>query len=707
MYRLALVVVAFPAAALASPATGVRAVQIAVGAVTSCARMSDGTVRCWGDNLEGADGDGTDVERHTPVTVKGVDHAIDLAVGQTMGCARIAGGAVKCWGSIGFIHEDDATGPEAWPEDPAKNLAHPVRELASATALWFSQDGEGCARWASGAIKCWGGGAGALATGSTEGAFTAPVRPELAGATSISLSEALGCAVMKDATVTCFGRNDNGQIGDGTTEQRLAPVAVQHLRDVAQVAVAREAACARKTDGTVWCWGGNDAGQLGDGTTAERHAPVQVKGVTDAVAIAAGEIHACALRRAGTVACWGWNRAGELGDGKTAESSGPVEVAGLDHVTQIALGFNHTCAVRDDGTAWCWGSGDRGKLGDGLQADHLTPSRVAWTFAPPPSAGLPAGVHVASVSVGGVHTCAALDDGTVRCWGRNDDGMVLPGSAQPQLARPTAVPGVAHAHKVALGMFDSSAQLDDGSVVSWGRKHAVEKLAIAPVVDLEQSDAIECALRKDATSSCAGADLAGRITAADTTQVVASPLFACVLHRDGTVECAGVNNHEQLGDGTTTDRGTFARVKGVAGAVQIAAGNFHACALLADHTVTCWGDIAMTGMGDAMSPPVAIAGLRDVVELAAGPDMACARKRDGSVACWGHYRQVMAGPRSHWYSARPVDVPWLRGATRMSIGPSHSCAVLPAGLACWGENSAGQLGDGTMDDHDAAVLVRW
>src|SRR6202044_2526415 len=77
--------------------------------------------------------------------------------------------------------------------------------------------------------------------------------------------------------------------------------------------------------------------------------------------------------------------------------------------------------------------------------------------------------------------------------------------------------------------------------------------------------------------------------------------FACVLHRDGSVACAGVNNHMQLGDGTTTDRSSFAAVKGVTGVTQIVNGYYHACALLADHTVTCWGDIEMTGQGEPSS----------------------------------------------------------------------------------------------------------
>jgi alpha-tubulin suppressor-like RCC1 family protein len=67
----------------------------------------------------------------------------------------------------------------------------------------------------------------------------------------------------------------------------------------------------------------------------------------------------------------------------------------------------------------------------------------------------------------------------------------------------------------------------------------------------------------------------------------------------------------------------------------------------------------------------------------------------------------MIGACSHWYSARTVDVPWLDGATQFALGMFHSYAMLPSRLACWGQNDAGLLGDGTMGDRDETVPVRW
>jgi hypothetical protein len=92
---------------------------------------------------------------------------------------------------------------------------------------------------------------------------------------------------------------------------------------------------------------------------------------------------------------------------------------------------------------------------------------------------------------------------------------------------------------------------------------------------------------------------------------------------------------------------------------------------------------------------------KGLIDIAAGDEAVCARKRDGAVSCWGRYigEDVL--------TERPTDVPWLRGATLFALGQNHSCALLPVGLACWGANEAGELGDGTMDAREKAELVRW
>ena len=134
--------------------------------------------------------------------------------------------------------------------------------------------------------------------------------------------------------------------------------------------------CALRDDGTVSCWGGNSAGQLGDGTTTFRATPDSVIGLTNVVAIAAGNQHSCALRADGTVRCWGRNDVGQLGDGTRTNRLTSVAVSGLTTAVTVAAGLSHTCALRVDGAPVCWEFNNSGQIGNGTTTDRLAQMEV-------------------------------------------------------------------------------------------------------------------------------------------------------------------------------------------------------------------------------------------------------------------------------------------------------------------------------------------
>ena len=124
--------------------------------------------------------------------------------------------------------------------------------------------------------------------------------------------------------------------------------------------------------------------------------------------------------------CWGRNETGQLGNPIPKRSSTPVLVTGLTAAAVTAGGF-HTCALPGDGTVRCWGQNDLGQLGNGT--NDPVPNRPS-TFNPTPVtvSGITTAV---AVSAGGWHTCALLQDGTVRCWGDNTWGQIGNGQAVP------------------------------------------------------------------------------------------------------------------------------------------------------------------------------------------------------------------------------------------------------------------------------------
>lgn len=283
---------------------------------------------------------------------------------------------------------------------------------SSIAGLTVAGNGHTCTALASpdpGPVRCWGfNGYGQLGDGTTV---------DRATSVAVSVLTAVGpvigagwdhtCAYDNAlAGLYCWGANDHGQLGDGTTIARSVPVRVDLPARVIQVEGGWWHTCALDETNTVWCWGEGDYTGTGIRTTVTRPAPVA--GLTGTpIEIAVGRFHGCARMADRTVRCWGLNNRGQVGQSDLGVAYlAAVSVPGLSGVAQIIAGGNHTCALLDDRTVRCWGDNARGQLGDGTMTDRSAPVAVV---------GLTGVSHVA---LGSEHSCAVIGTGSdIQCWG--------------------------------------------------------------------------------------------------------------------------------------------------------------------------------------------------------------------------------------------------------------------------------------------------
>src|SRR6185295_2870242 len=152
----------------------------------------------------------------------------------------------------------------------------------------------------------------------------------------------------------------------------------------------------------------------------------------------------------------GENEQGQVGDGSRTNVSAPVAVAGLTGVAAVSGGGVHTCAALTNGTVACWGENEFGQLGDGTNFSSTTPVQVS---------GITGAV---AVSLGWRHSCALLSSGTVQCWGQNEFGQLGDGTTTNRNT-PVQVSGITGAVGITAGWWHHScAVLGNGTVRCWG-----------------------------------------------------------------------------------------------------------------------------------------------------------------------------------------------------------------------------------------------
>jgi alpha-tubulin suppressor-like RCC1 family protein len=346
---------------------------ISAGGSHALVLLQDGTVMAWGNNGAGGLGDGTIVQRDTPVSVNGLSGVKAIAAGEGHSLALMNDGTVMAWGrnDVGQLGLGTTTGPETcMSELPCSQTPVQVKGLSGVKAIATGYD-HSLALLSDGTVVAWGKNQwGELGTGTTgpnvcgNGWLCNPTPTPIAGlsgVTEVATGYAQSLALLADGTVMAWGSNNDGILGIGTATGpqscgevgvegpcTVAPMVVQGLSGVTAIASGWLHNLALLEDGTVMAWGYNLSGQLGDGTNVDRDHPVAVSGLSGVTALAAGAYHSMALLSDGTVKAWGWNVLWSLGSLAAGEGSlVPVQVDGLTGATAIDAGYMNSYALGD------------------------------------------------------------------------------------------------------------------------------------------------------------------------------------------------------------------------------------------------------------------------------------------------------------------------------------------------------------------------
>lgn len=703
-----------------------RATQIVAGDRFTCALTVPGGVKCWGDGTSGRLGTGDTVSSDTPrdVVTSAVDRSpitgvIELSAGVSHTCAVLVDGSARCWGVGTF-----------------GRLGNGLTTNQSAPSI-------------------------VLATGESAGGLP------LADVASISAGAFHSCAILRNGRTKCWGDNASGQLGDGTTVNSNSPVDVRSnlegggsLSGIVRLVTGEFHSCALSASRRVLCWGSNGDGQLGIGSTIDRLFPTQVLALESSdgdgvIDIAAGYSHTCAVMSSNEVSCWGFNGDGQLGDGTRIDSSMPVktrtsssDATPLSIVVKIAAGQNGTCAVTTNGEVKCWGRGSSGELGDGLSSSNQTSPTDVVGFG---GVGRLSGAR--DISGGGLHNCAVVESGAVACWGQNTIGQLGVGDNDSR-SIPTRTSGAGpHADFQVTGtvrVSDGSRSSDtsvaislvSGAKVRYGRSNFVafrDRQTLTPIVDDgsgQASYSFSGTLPAGVAFDAATGVFTGPPSNAWRTrvaQISAGSDHSCVVTATSTVKCWGNNTFGQLGNNSFTSSAvpvdvmtSAADSTPLSGVVQVSAGYGHTCAVMSSGGVKCWGwngsNPVYGQLGDntttsSYTPVDVVTSAADstplsgALQVSAGFRHTCALMNTGGVKCWGGNGAGQLGNNSTTSVLAPVDVVTssadstpLSGVAQVSIGDSHSCAVLESGdLKCWGNNNNSKIGIGGVTNQLAPV----
>lgn len=346
-----------------------------------------------------------------------------------------------------------------------------------------------------------------------------------------------------------------------------------------------------------------------------------------------------------------------------------------------------------------------------------------------------------AISGGGYHSLALKSDGTVWSWGRNNFGQLGDGKRSKKNS-PVQVKNLRDVIAIASGTWHSMALKSNGTVWTWGRNNYGQigdgtfKNRKTPVQVKDLTDVIaiaggylhSLALKSDGTVWAWGCNWSGQLGNESIVGESEVPIqvnslsnisaIACggdhslaIRSSDGTIWAWGNNYYGQLGNGLDTNSTAPVLVNGLSNMSKIQGGYIHSLALISDGTVWAWGNNRYGQLGDGSTieqkrTPVQVMNVANTIRIATRGWHSLALSSDGKVFAWGNNSNGQLGDGTRSEQNIPVEVKELDDITDISSGWQHSLATKSNGtIWAWGDNRFGQLGDGTFKDRKTPALV--
>lgn len=328
----------------------------------------------------------------------------------------------------------------------------------------------------------------------------------------------------------------------------------------------------------------------------------------------------------------------------------------------VAAGGLATCAIRSDSMADCWGQ--QPKVGDGTTTNRSTPTATSG------------GVRFTSIVGSPTHFCGVASDNALYCWGQNAFADVT--GAAISSTKPMKLASAVAWTIAAAGYQHNCALASDQTAYCWGYN------------DLNQ---LGDNTAKSTTPRFAPASVSGGFKFKT---VVSGSYHSCALSLDGSAFCWGFNGNGQLGNGGSGASTTAASPTAVTSTdlfQAIGAGETWTCGLTTAGRVSCWGTVSSTNV--TQTTPKAYPDAPVFTTLSVGRTHACALTADGTPYCWGNNADGQLGDSTTTERPNPTPVAGGLKFSSISAGYAHTCGRTKAdgSVACWGLNSAGELGD--------------